>query len=211
MIALGAAICLAGCGAQAKSHSLDRNQPAASQTRSVAPTASSSTTESVSPSTPSTGVAAELASAEADSTLIQTSAGSTTVGAVISAVVANSALVGQVQAAATTYATQLATAAAIDPATLAALQANPGNTVALVTALREISQRSHVDQATALGQLRMLSTLPASVSTLFGTTAPQALGAANFAALLAVGTPNGNQTLARDLMYLSDYKSSSSP
>ncbi|HEX7354902.1 MAG TPA: MFS transporter [Mycobacteriales bacterium] len=138
----------------------------------------------------------------ADKTPVQTPDGATTVGGVLSAVAANSALVGQIQTEGAKYKSELTTAAAIDPQTLATLSSDPTNASALSTALGEISQKLGVSQSDALNDLIALSKVPKSVTTLFGTTAPKALGAANFAALTAVGTPQGNAKLATSLDYL---------
>jgi MFS family permease len=134
-----------------------------------------------------------------DTTPISTAAGSTTVGAVVGSVAANATIVGQIQTEGAKYQDQLTTAAAIDPQTLAALNANPADSAALGTALGEIASKRGVSQSAALNDLIALSKVPKDVTTLFGTTAPKALGAANFAALTA--SPQ-NPKLASSLAYL---------
>ena len=134
-----------------------------------------------------------------DTTPVSTSAGSTTVGGVLSSVAANATIVGQIQTEGAKYKDQLTTAAAIDPQTLATLSSDPSNSAALGTALGEISQKRGVSQSEALNDLIALSKVPKDVTTLFGTTAPKALGAANFAALIA--SPQ-NAKLASSLAYL---------
>ncbi|HEY5334920.1 MAG TPA: hypothetical protein VIJ71_02730, partial [Mycobacteriales bacterium] len=130
---------------------------------------------------------------------IQTSAGNTTVGAVSTAVAGNAAIVGQVSTDGAKYKSQLTAAALVqakvDPTTLAALQANPNDAAAGLKAISEITGLTTADVVAgltsnpavtgAVTDLKTAATLPPSVATLFGTTAPKALGAANFAALIA--------------------------
>ncbi len=122
----------------------------------------------------------------------------------------------------------LTAGAALSPATAAALTANPADPAAGAAAVSEIVTKLGVSQATAVADLRALAAVPAniqaeaatvaaasasllqasaavptSVKTLLGVTAPQALGAANFAALSAVGTSAGNPQLTTALTYLS--------
>ncbi|HET9075987.1 MAG TPA: MFS transporter [Acidimicrobiales bacterium] len=66
----------------------------------------------------------------------------------------------QVQAIAARYPTQVATLSAIDPATRAALNANPGNVAAIGRAVTEISRAERVTPAVALGRLVGLTTVP---------------------------------------------------
>lgn len=198
----------------------------------------------------------------------------------ITALQANPSVVADVKKFGAQYSAQLATAAKIDPATLAALQVNPTDRAAGIKALSEISRVSvadvttvvtlsrqhpkalaaglaldpatqlglrtdptnaalaqkavgevvaklHVTPAKALAALQELATIPvadlstakanapklqpaqaklvalgkvpASVILLFGRTAPNALGASNFAALLNVG----DKKLQADLAVLS--------
>ncbi|HEX7355040.1 MAG TPA: MFS transporter [Mycobacteriales bacterium] len=135
----------------------------------------------------------------ADRAPINTTAGTTTVGSVSTAVAGHAALVAKIQAEGATYKDQLTTAAAVDPQTLATLSTNPADSAAIGTALREIAQKRGVSPAQALDDLVALSKVPKAVTTLFSTTAPKALGAANFAALVA--SPQ-NPQLATALAYL---------
>jgi MFS family permease len=63
---------------------------------------------------------------------------------------------------ATKYAPELATLKAIDPATLAALQANPTNTTAAVKAVTEIATAFRIGPAAATARLTALATVPRS-------------------------------------------------
>jgi ACS family D-galactonate transporter-like MFS transporter len=218
---------------------------------------------------------------KADPTPLTTAAGPTTVGGVVTAVVANAALVGQIQTDGAKYAAPLGVAAHLDSATAAALGANPSDAAAQVKALSEISglpvgdvatvatlsatkpgaiaaatvlagdpttatallanpadptagakavtdlvSALNVTPAVAIADLQQLATVPTAdllllqadgtkitaaatalkstatippaVATLFGVTAPKALGTANFAAL----TTSTNPELKTALAYL---------
>jgi hypothetical protein len=67
---------------------------------------------------------------------------------------------GQVVTLSTQYAPQLATLAAIDPQTQAALQANPADTAAATTAIGEIAKAFSVTPAVATSRLTALATVP---------------------------------------------------
>jgi MFS family permease len=67
-----------------------------------------------------------------------------------------------VQTLATKYAPELATLKAIDPATLAALQANPANVTAATKAVVEIATTFHISPAAATARLTALATVPKS-------------------------------------------------
>jgi hypothetical protein len=76
---------------------------------------------------------------------------------------ATSTLVDQgptTQALATKYATQLKTAAAVDPATLATLSANPTDAAAGVKAVGEVSKGLNVPPGQAIAQLQALGQVP---------------------------------------------------
>ena len=60
------------------------------------------------------------------------------------------------------YAPELATLAAIDPATQAALNANPANTTALTTAVGEVAKAFSVTPAVATTRLTALAAVPKS-------------------------------------------------
>lgn len=79
---------------------------------------------------------------------------------VVKAVVADPSIVTKVQSLASKYASQLDTANAIDPATQAALTANPNNGAAVSKALSEIASTLHVPQSTALTRLLALAAVP---------------------------------------------------
>jgi MFS family permease len=66
----------------------------------------------------------------------------------------------QAQTLSVKYAQELATGQAIDPATQAALQANPGNPVALVKAVGDIATTFHIGPAQATARLVALSKVP---------------------------------------------------
>ena len=68
----------------------------------------------------------------------------------------------QVSALSTKYAQQLATGAAIDPATQAALKANPAGKAALAKAVGEIAQKEQVPVPVATARLIALSKVPAA-------------------------------------------------
>jgi MFS family permease len=68
----------------------------------------------------------------------------------------------EVQTLSAQYATQLATAAAIPPATQATLQADPTNTAALTTAVTDIATTFKITPAAATARLTALATLEAS-------------------------------------------------
>ncbi|WP_279583387.1 hypothetical protein [Fodinicola feengrottensis] len=78
----------------------------------------------------------------------------------------------------TKYAPQLATLKAIDPATLAALSANPQDTAAATKAVGEIATAQHVDAATAVGKLQAVAAVPKADLTFLQTYGPQVAGAA---------------------------------
>jgi MFS family permease len=65
-----------------------------------------------------------------------------------------------VQALSVRYAPELATLKAIDPSTLGALQANPGNTAAAAKAAGEVAQAFGISPAAAAGRLAQLATVP---------------------------------------------------
>jgi MFS family permease len=67
---------------------------------------------------------------------------------------------GQVQALSTKYAPELATLKAIDPATLAALHANPSNAAAGARAVGEIARAQGVSPAAAAAKLAAVATVP---------------------------------------------------
>ncbi len=69
---------------------------------------------------------------------------------------------GQVSTLSTQYQSELATAAAIQPQTLAALSANPTDTAAQVAAVGQISIAEHVSPAAATQKLVALSKVPPS-------------------------------------------------
>jgi MFS family permease len=66
----------------------------------------------------------------------------------------------QVSTLSAKYAPELATLSAIDPATQAAIQANPANTAALTTAVGEIAKKFSVTPAQATTQLTALASVP---------------------------------------------------
>jgi hypothetical protein len=66
----------------------------------------------------------------------------------------------QVTTITTQYAPQLATLAAIDPKTEAALQANPADTAALTTAVGEIAKTFNITPAAATARLTAMATIP---------------------------------------------------
>jgi MFS family permease len=66
----------------------------------------------------------------------------------------------QVKALSTKYAPELATIGAIDPTTLAKLNANPANPAAIAAAVGDISRQGHVSPAVALQQLVAVSKVP---------------------------------------------------
>ncbi len=66
----------------------------------------------------------------------------------------------QVQALATRYAPELATAGAVDPATLATLSANPSDPAAGAKAVAEIVQKQHVTPSQAIQDLLALAKVP---------------------------------------------------
>ncbi|MHB1594316.1 MAG: MFS transporter [Streptosporangiaceae bacterium] len=66
----------------------------------------------------------------------------------------------QVQALAAKYAPELRTIKAIDPATLAALNANPANSAAVAEAVGEIAAADHVTAAVAITRLKAVATVP---------------------------------------------------
>jgi hypothetical protein len=68
----------------------------------------------------------------------------------------------EVKTLATEYAPELATAAAIKPATLAALSANPHNSAAIGQALSQIETAEHVSAPQAIAKLVALSKVPKS-------------------------------------------------
>lgn len=100
------------------------------------------------------GTTAQLAAAGQDPALTPAQ------NKVVKAVVADPGIVTKVEALATRYASQLSTANAIDPATQAALTANPGDGAAISKALSEISAGLHVSQNTALTRLLALAAVP---------------------------------------------------
>jgi MFS family permease len=67
---------------------------------------------------------------------------------------------GQVQALSTRYAPELATLKAIDPATLAALQANPNDAAAATRAVGEVARAESVTPAAAAAKLAAVATVP---------------------------------------------------
>jgi MFS transporter, ACS family, D-galactonate transporter len=99
-----------------------------------------------------------------------------TENATVKAVAADATIVPKVQAAATKYQTQLATAAKIDPATQAALTANPNDQASQIKALSEISGVSATDVTTVV---------TVSAAHAKGIAAGEALDSATAAALLA--------------------------
>jgi MFS family permease len=66
----------------------------------------------------------------------------------------------QVSTLSTQYAPELATVSAIDPKTLAALQANPSDTAAAVTAVGEVAKKFSVTPAVATTRLTALAAVP---------------------------------------------------
>jgi MFS family permease len=68
----------------------------------------------------------------------------------------------QVQTLSTQYAQQLATGAVIDPATQAALSANPADTAALTKAVGEIATAFKISPSAAQGRLLALAAVPAA-------------------------------------------------
>jgi MFS family permease len=79
----------------------------------------------------------------------------------------------QVQTLAAKYSPQLATLGAIDPATLAKLNANPANPAAITTAVGEISRQAHVPPTVALQRLLAVSQVPKADLTYLTTYGPQ--------------------------------------
>jgi MFS family permease len=71
---------------------------------------------------------------------------------------------GEVQAVVAQYPTQVAALSVIQPSTLAALKANPGNAAAAGQAISQISSGLHVSSATALQDLLAIAKLPASAT-----------------------------------------------
>lgn len=106
--------------------------------------------------------------------------------ATVQAVAADPTIVTKAQSLATQYQSQLATAAKIDPATQAALAANPNDQAAQVKALSEISGVAAADVTTVV-------TLEAQHAS--AITAAQAMDPATAAALLA--NPTDQATLAK--------------
>jgi MFS family permease len=87
----------------------------------------------------------------------------------------------QVSTLSTKYAPQLATLKAVDPATLAALQANPANAAAGAKAVGEIVTAFHVTPAVATSRLTAVATVPKSdlaYLSAHGTAVQQAAAAA---------------------------------
>jgi MFS family permease len=79
----------------------------------------------------------------------------------------------QVQALAAKYPSELATLGAIDPATLAKLNANPANPAAIATAVGEISRQAQVSPAVALQRLLAVSRVPSADLAYLTTYGPQ--------------------------------------
>ena len=106
--------------------------------------------------------------------------------------------VAQVITLGTQYATQLATAQAVDPATQAALQSNPKDTAAQAKAVGEIVAALHVTVAQAAARLQALAAVPQADLALLATDAKPVQAAA--AALTALG-----QVPASDLALVAKY------
>jgi MFS family permease len=87
----------------------------------------------------------------------------------------------QVSALSTQYAPQLATMSAIDPKTLAALQANPSDTAAAVTAVGEVAKKFSVTPAAATTRLTALSAVPRADLAYLGDHGPAVQAAATAA------------------------------
>jgi MFS family permease len=96
-----------------------------------------------------------------------------------------------------TYAEQIETAGAVDPAVLAALQANPGDSAALSTAVGQIAATFGVTPAQATDRLVALATVPAPVLAGLQENGP-ALQAAGARLASVSNIP------AQDLAYLSE-------
>lgn len=86
--------------------------------------------------------------------------------------------VGQVVAASARYRPELTTLAAIDPATLAALKANPTNKAAQTRAVTEISTRLRVPPSTAIARLTAVGTVPPAALALVVADGPKVQRAA---------------------------------
>lgn len=82
--------------------------------------------------------------------------------AVVKAVVADPSIVTRAQSLGSHYAPELATAEALDPATRAALQANPHDNAAISAAVGQIASRLHVSDSQALLRLLALASVPSS-------------------------------------------------
>jgi MFS family permease len=79
----------------------------------------------------------------------------------------------QVKTLAEKYSSELATLGAIDPTTLATLNANPGNPTAIATAVGEISRQAHVSPTVALQRLVAVSQVPKADLAYLTTYGPQ--------------------------------------
>ena len=79
----------------------------------------------------------------------------------------------QVQALAAKYPSELATLSAIDPSTVAKLNANPANPAAIATAVGEISRQAHVSPAVALQRLLAVSRVPKADLAYLSTYGPK--------------------------------------
>ena len=88
----------------------------------------------------------------------------------------------QVSALSTKYAQQLTTAAAIDPATQAALKANPADKAALGKAVGEIAQKEQVSIPVATARLIALSKVPPADTAFLAAHGPQVVNASKAAA-----------------------------
>jgi MFS family permease len=88
----------------------------------------------------------------------------------------------QVSALSTKYAQQLTTAAAIDPATSAAISANPADKAALARAVGEIAQKEQVSVPVATARLVALSKVPKADLAYLKAHGPSVLNASKAAA-----------------------------
>jgi MFS transporter, ACS family, D-galactonate transporter len=105
----------------------------------------------------------------------------------VQAVAADPSIVTKVQTLAAKYKDELATAAAIDPATAAALAKNPADPQAGAKAVGEIVAKLHVTQAEAVTRLKALGAVPK----------------ADLAFLQKYGTPLQDPKVQADLKFLS--------
>jgi MFS family permease len=106
--------------------------------------------------------------------------------------------VGQVITSTTQYANELATAAAMDPATVQAVMASPTDPAVLTQAVGELVVAFHIAPAEAVARLQALAAVPQAVLQLVATDAPTLQRAAGDLAALSKVPP-------ADLTFLDKY------